>query len=447
MGRRRKKLSDQPFEVEIDSLDSKGMGLADHEDKKLRVYDALAGEKVSVRYLFGRSQRGRAETLEVLQPSADRVEPRCPHFGYCGACSLQHMSVDAQLARKQDDLLAHLRQTGNVEPGENYAPLQGPQWNYRRKARLSVRDVPAKKRVLVGFRERNGRYVADMHECHILRKEISAILPALSGLLGELECRSLVPQIEVACGDEQCALVIRHLEDLSGADTGRLQEFARQHDIAVFLQSKGPDSVQLLEGLEPALEYAIPSLGLRFAFEPLDFLQVNGELNREMVLRAMELLQPQADDRILDLFCGLGNFTLALATRAGQVTGVEGSEEMVCRGRANARLNRLDNVDFHAVDLYRPGDEQPWPEGEYTKIMLDPPRSGALELLPWIAAGSVSRVLYISCNPETLARDAGLLVNEHGFELKGAGILNMFPHTPHSEAIALFERSDLAATA
>lgn len=445
MGRRRKKLSEQPFEVEIDSLDSKGMGLAIHLGKKLRVYDALPGEMVSARYLFGRSQWGKAETLEVLQTSADRVEPRCPHFGYCGGCSLQHMSIVAQLARKQESLLVHLQQTGNVEPEVIYPPLTGPQWNYRRKARLSVRDVPAKNRVLVGFRERNGRYVADMHECHVLRKEISDILPALSGMLGELECRSRVPQIEVACGDEQCALIIRHLEELSAGDARRMQEFSREHQIALFLQPKGPDSVQLLEGVESTLEYAIPSLGLRFVFEPLDFLQVNGALNREMVLRAMELLDPQASDKILDLFCGLGNFTLALATKAGQVTGVEGSEEMVVRGRANAGLNSLDNVDFHAVDLYQAGNEAPWPVREYTKIMLDPPRSGARELLPWIAAGSVNRVLYISCNPETLARDAGLLVNEYGFGLKGAGILNMFPHTTHSEAIALFERRSPAA--
>ncbi len=440
MGRRNKKLSDMPFEVEIHSLDSKGMGVTVHEGRQLRVYDALVGEKVSARYLFGRSQRGKAETLEVLTSSPDRVEPRCPHFGVCGGCSLQHMSMKAQLSRKQETLLAHLEAYGNVHAGEIYPVLQGPQWNYRRKARLSVRDVAAKDRVLVGFRERNGRFVADMQECHVLRKEISLMLPVLSALLGELDTRSAVPQIEVACGDGQCALIIRHLEDLSDNDKQRMLAFAREHDIGLYLQSKGPDTVRLLDGLESALEYGIPALGLRFAFEPLDFLQVNSELNQDMVLRAMELLDPQADDKILDLFCGLGNFTLALATKAGQVTGVEGSEEMVRRGAVNARLNKLENIDFHAVDLYQPSDVQPWPAGDYSKILLDPPRSGALELLTWIAASKVKRVLYISCNPETLARDAAILVNEHGFELKGTGIMNMFPHTPHSEAIALFER-------
>ena len=442
MGRRTKRLSDQPFEVEIHSLDAKGMGVTAHEGKRLRVYDALVGEKVSARYLFGRSQRGKAETLEVLKCSVDRVEPRCPHFGYCGGCSLQHMSQDAQLLRKQEALLLHLQQTGNVQANETYPVLQGPLWNYRRKARLSVRDVAAKERVLVGFRERNGRFVADMTECHVLRREIAEMLPLLSHVLGELEVRSAVPQIEVACGDEQCALIIRHLEELSENDKQHLREFSREHNVALYLQSKGPDTVQLLEGLESELEYGIPKLGLRFAFEPLDFLQVNSELNQDMVMRALELLDPQPDDKILDLFCGLGNFTLALATRAGQVTGVEGSEDMVQRGSSNALLNNLDNVDFHAVDLYQASEVQPWPDGDYSKILLDPPRSGALELLPWIAASRASRVLYISCNPETLARDAGVLVNEHGFELKGAGIMNMFPHTPHSEAIALFERSE-----
>lgn len=445
MGRRNKKLPDLPFEVEIHSLDSKGMGVTIHDDKKLRVYDALTGERVSARYLFGRSQRGKAETLEVLEASSDRVEPRCPHFGYCGGCSLQHMSSDVQLSRKQESLQLQLQQTGQVQAAEMYPVLHGPQWNYRRKARLSVRDVVAKKRVLVGFRERNGRFVADINECHVLRKEISDLLPVLSAVLGTLEARATVPQIEVACGDDQCALIIRHLEDLSKKDEEHLLAFAREQNIALYLQSKGPDTVQLLNGLESKLEYSIPALGLRFVFEPLDFLQINSELNQDMVLRAMELLDPQVEDKILDLFCGLGNFTLPLATKAGRVTGIEGSEDMVRRGRANAQLNQLDNIDFHSVDLYQPNMVQPWPDGDYTKIMLDPPRSGALELLPWIAASKASRVLYISCNPETLARDAGALVNQHGFELKGAGIMNMFPHTPHSEAIALFERGHTPA--
>jgi 23S rRNA (uracil1939-C5)-methyltransferase len=440
MGRSRKKLSDQPFELDIESLDSKGLGMAVFEQKSLHVYDALPGEKVIARYLFGRSQRGKAETLEVIQSSTDRVEPCCPHFGNCGACSLQHLSMDAQLDRKEKALLQHLLDTGMVQSASVYAPLSGPQWSYRRKARLSVRDVAAKERVLVGFRERNSRYVADMDECHILHAVVAEALPKLARLIETLDCRSAIPQIEVACGDERCAMIIRHLKALSSPDVENLRSFALETGLGIFLQSAGPDSIQLLAPADFQLEYAIEPLGLRFRFEPLDFIQVNGELNQLMVMRALELLNPQPEDNILDLFCGLGNFTLPLATRAGQVTGIEGSREMVERARSNAVFNSLENVEFYATDLYKECENAPWPDEQYNKILLDPPRSGAQELLPWIAASKVSHVLYISCNPETLARDAGLLVNQYGFELQGAGIINMFPHTPHSEAIALFTR-------
>jgi 23S rRNA (uracil1939-C5)-methyltransferase len=446
MGRSRRKLSDEPFELDVVSLNSKGLGVAEFEGRKLHVYDALANEKVIARNLFGRSQRGKVETLEVLQPSADRVEPRCPNFGVCGACSLQHLSMDAQLSRKQAILINFLEHTGQVKPESIYAPLCGPVWNYRRKARLSVRDVAAKERVLVGFRERNGRFVADMNECHILRSEIADALPQLSRLFKSLECRATIPQIEVACGDEYSALIIRHLEALSENDLKSLVGFSRDSGLAIFLQSAGPESIQLLEPKDLQLEYAIEALDLRFQFEPLDFIQINGDLNQLMVTRALELLDPQAGDKILDLFCGLGNFTLPLATRAGQVTGVEGSEQMVERGRSNARLNGIKNVEFQSTDLYQPCEQAPWPHADYKKVLLDPPRSGAMELLPWIAAANVQRVLYISCNPETLARDAGLLVNQYGFRLTGAGIIDMFPHTPHSEAIAMFERNTDAMT-
>lgn len=440
MGRSRKKLSDQPFELDIGSLDTKGLGLAVFEEKKLHVFDALPGEKIIARNLFGRTNRGKAETLEILHPSVDRVPARCPSFGYCGGCSLQHMSMDAQLARKQAALLQSLRTTGNIEPAMVYAPLDAGHWNYRRKARLSVRDVEAKERVLVGFRERNGRFVADMDECHILHPVFADALPRLSMMIKALECRATIPQIEVACGDQQCALIIRHLEEFSSTDIESLRTFAAETGFGIYLQSAGPDSVELLEPSDFQLEYAIESLDLRFQFGPLDFIQVNGALNQQMVNRALELLDPQPDDNILDLFCGLGNFTLPLALGAGQVTGLEGSAEMVERGRTNAALNGLDNVEFQRADLYQSTDEPPWPLALYNKILLDPPRSGAQELLPWIAASEASRVLYISCNPETLARDADILVNQHGFSLLGAGIMNMFPHTRHSEAIALFER-------
>ena len=445
MGRKRKQPSDQPFELEIISLDSKGLGLAEYEGKKLRVFDALPGEKIIAKNLPGRSNRGRAETLEVLHAAAERVEARCPSFGYCGGCGLQHLSMNAQLAHKQAALLQTLRANGNVVPGLVYPPLDASHWNYRRKARLSVRDVPAKERVLIGFRERNARYVADMHECHILHPVIAAALPQLSALLGTLDARNSIPQIETACGDERCALIIRHLEAMSDGDVEKLQRFAAETGFGIYLQAAGPESVTLLAPAGFELEYAFPALGLSFRFGPLDFVQVNGGLNRAMVARALELLEPGAEDHILDLFCGLGNFTLPLALGAGRVTGLEGSADMVERARANARLNGLDNTSFHIADLYEPGAAPPWPATRYDKILLDPPRSGAQGLLPWIAASGAQRVLYISCNPETLATDAGILVNQHRFELIGAGVMNMFPHTHHSEAIALFERKDAGA--
>lgn len=445
MGRSRKQPSTEPFELEISALDAKGLGLAVSGEKQLRVFDALPGEKIVARNLPGRSNRGRAETLEILRASGNRVAARCPEFGNCGGCSLQHMSMDAQLARKQSALLKALN-ANNVRPAEVYAPLDATHWNYRRKARLSVRDVPAKQRVLIGFRERNARYVADMNECHILHPVIAQSLPNLSRLIGTLDARKTIPQIEVACGDERCALIIRHLEPLSDRDTDRLRIFARETGLGIYLQAAGPESVELLEPEGFQLEYALRQPDLRFRFGPLDFVQVNGPLNRQMVARAIELLEPRDEDHVLDLFCGLGNFTLPLASKAGRVTGLEGSAEMVERARANARLNGLSNVAFHAADLYEPADAPPWPATGYTKVLLDPPRSGAEEMLPWIAAGRIGRVLYISCNPDTLARDAGVLVNRYGYSLPGAGIMNMFPHTHHSEAIALFERDADGAT-
>jgi len=439
MGRSRKLPSTEPFELEIGALDAKGMGLAVVGEKQLRVFDALPGETVVARNLPGRSNRGRAETLEVLRASGDRVVVRCPEFGNCGGCSLQHMSMDAQLARKQSALLQTLL-ANDVQPAEVYTPLDAAHWNYRRKARLSVRDVPAKQRVLIGFRERNARYVADMTECHILHPVIAQALPKLSELIGTLDARKAIPQVEVACGDEQCALIIRHLENLSGDDTRRLRKFSRENGLGIYLQAAGPESVKLFEPAGFQLEYTLHETDLRFRFGPLDFVQVNGALNRQMVVRSLELLEPRDEDHVLDLFCGLGNFTLPLASMAGRVTGLEGSAEMVDRARANAQLNGLSNAEFHVADLYEPADAPPWPAAAYTKVLLDPPRSGAEQMLPWIAASGIRRVLYISCNPETLARDAGILVNHYGYNLLGAGVMNMFPHTHHSEAIALFER-------
>ena len=438
--RRRSKLPREPFEVTIEDLSHDGRGVASTEDKKVFLHGALPGEKVQARLTERKRRYDEGETLEVLEPSPYRIEPRCPHFGQCGGCSLQHLEPARQIEYKQRTLEQNLSRIGKVSPVEFWAPLTGPLWAYRRKARLSVRYVQKKERVLVGFRERYGRFVADMRECHVLDERIALQLEALSELIFSMDARRTIPQIEVACGDSQCALVFRHLEPLSAGDEQLLSEFARSSGIAVLLQPAGPASVH---GLEPAvveLTFAFPALGLELEFGPSDFIQVNAGMNRKMVQRALDLLDPTADDRILDLFCGLGNFTLPIATRAGQVVGVEGDGELVRKARLNAQRNALANVDFHAADLNEEPAGAPWLREAYDKVLVDPPRSGAEFILPHIAASGARRVVYVSCHPASLARDAGILVHEHGFRLLGAGVMDMFPHTGHVESIALFER-------
>jgi 23S rRNA (uracil1939-C5)-methyltransferase len=444
---RRGKLPEEPFEIEIRALLENGRGVADYEGKKLEVHGALPGERVRARYLFGRRFRGQAETLEVLRSSPDRVEPRCPHFGTCSACSLQHVEQGAQLKFKQESMLAHLREQGAVAPELVLPPLSVTRWNYRRKARLSVRWVRARDRALVGFRERDGRFVTDMRECHVLDERVAIRLPALSELVTSLDARESIPQIEVSCGDDRCALVFRHLQPLSAGDMRALERFERQSGLAVLLQPKGPDSVTPLGPAPPVLGYSLPETGVSFEFEPLDFVQVNGELNRAMVGKALELLDPQPGDRLLDLFCGLGNFSLPLAGKCDGVTGVEGDAGLVARARRNAARNGLANVDFIMADLYEDTPRIPVSPSDFNKVLLDPPRSGAERVLPMVGEGAATRVLYVSCNPETLGRDAGLLVRSHGFRLACAGIMDMFPQTSHIESMALFERASGSATA
>ncbi len=437
---RRKKLSPDPFKVEIQSLLENGRGSAVHESKNLGVYGALPGESVMARFLFGRRMRGQAETLEVLKPSSNRIEPRCPHFGTCGACTLQHLDHASQLEFKQKTMLGHLRQQGDVSPERVLAPLSAGQWNYRRKARLSVRYVRAKERVLVGFRERDGRFVADMAECHTLVKRVADRLPEITALIEGLDARETIPQIEVTSGDENSALIFRHLEPLSASDTTALKAFAINTGLAVLLQPKGPDTVHALEPENPQLSYTLPEYEVNFEFEPLDFVQVNGALNQLMIKQALELMDLQPQDRVLDLFCGLGNFTLPIARHCQAVTGVEGDEGLVQRAVQSAQRNAISNAGFIQVDLYSQSAGLVNVPGLFHKILLDPPRSGAEQVLPTVASSSASKVLYVSCNPVTLGRDAGILVHQHGFTLQAAGIMDMFPHTSHIESMALFER-------
>ena len=437
---RRKKLPTEPFDTAITALLPNGRGACRHGEAFLETHGALAGERVRARYLFGRRFRGQAETLEVLEASPDRVDYFCPHFDTCSACTLQHMALPAQLAFKQQVLLDHLDQAGLPVPETLLPPLQAETRHYRRKARLSVRYVKGKGRVLVGFRERDGRFVADITECHMLPRVVADRLPALSELVGALESFDSIPQIEVTCGDERGALIFRHLEPMPESDLDRLRKFASETGLAVLLQPKGPDSVTALEPADPGLSYALPEYDLSYRFEPLDFVQVNGGLNRAMIRQALDLLQPGPEDRVLDLFCGLGNFTLPLARAAGRVTGVEGDAGLVARARGNAALNGAENAFFEHSDLYLDGP-QPWAGRTFDLILLDPPRSGAEQILPLMAATGARKILYVSCNPKTLARDARILGARHGLRLQAAGVLDMFPHTTHMESMALFERS------
>ena len=439
--RRRRKFPRDPFEVTIEDLSHDGRGVATHEEKKVFVHGALPGERIVARLTGRRRHFDEGECVDILEPSPDRVTPPCPHFGQCGGCSLQHFNPVRQIQAKQQTLEQNLARIGKVEPEGYWPPLTGPQWDYRRRARLSVRYVHKKERVLVGFRERYGAFVADMQECRVLDPRIAEHLDGLSGMIYSMDARRSIPQIEVACGDEACALVFRHLEPLSDGDLEKLREFARRTGIAVLLQPKGPSTIHALEPKTVALSFALPDFGVELAFGPADFVQVNAAMNRKMVARAVDLLDPGPEDRVLDLFCGLGNFTLPIATRAGQVTGVEGDAELVRKGTENAHRNGLDNVSFFAADLTEEPAGAPWLRGGYDKVLVDPPRSGAEFILPHIAASGARRIVYVSCHPASLARDAGILVREYGYVLKGAGVMDMFPHTGHVESIAVFERA------
>jgi 23S rRNA (uracil1939-C5)-methyltransferase len=439
--RKRRKFPREPFEARIEDLSHDGRGVTTHGEKKVFVHGALPGELVLARLTERKRSHDEGETVEVMEASPDRVHPRCAHFGQCGGCSLQHLDPQKQIEAKQNTLVQNLERIGKVTPETLWDPLTGPEWAYRRKARLSVRYVHKKERVLVGFRERYGRFVADMRECHVLDPRIACQLGRLSSLIGAMEAKRTIPQLEVSCGDRQCALVFRHLEPLCNGDLEKLREFACETGIAVLLQPSGPDSIACLEPASVELDFEIPEFGVRLVFGPSDFIQVNVEMNRKMIHRALQLLDPGEGERVLDLFCGLGNFTLPIATLAGRVVGVEGDAGLVRRAGENARRNGLQNASFNVADLNEDAASAPWLKQPYDKVLVDPPRSGAEFILPHVAASGAGRVVYVSCHPASLARDAGLLVHQFGFRLAGAGVMDMFPQTGHVESIALFERT------
>ncbi|HKT71968.1 MAG TPA: 23S rRNA (uracil(1939)-C(5))-methyltransferase RlmD [Steroidobacteraceae bacterium] len=411
--------------------------------KAVFVAGALPGETIRFRRVRRHRQHDEGELLEVLEASAHRVAPRCAHFGVCGGCALQHLAADEQLAMKQTALRDNLERVARVTPREWLAPLTGSAWAYRRRARLGAKFVIKKDRVVVGFRERLAPYVAAVEQCEVLAAPVGALIAPLAAMLTQLSIRQRMPQIEVAIGDNAVALVLRVLEPVSPADRTVLREFADRHGIRFYLQPGGLESVRELNeeggGGEP-LYYRLGRYDLRLEFLPTDFVQVNGPVNEALIARALELLAPTGESRVLDLFCGLGNFTLPLARVAGAVTGIEGEPSLIDRARHNARLNGLANTEFHVANLARPFDAATaWAARPYSHVLLDPPRAGAREVLADVARLQPRRVLYISCHPGSLARDLGVLVHEHGFDLRAAGVVDMFPHTAHVESLAVLE--------
>jgi 23S rRNA (uracil1939-C5)-methyltransferase len=441
MSKKRKPLPSEPVEAVIESLTHEGRGIARVDGKTVFVDGALAGERIRFRYTRMRRSFDEGRVTEVLAASPDRVEPRCPHFGVCGGCSLQHMDPDAQLGMKQDILADVLRRIGGLEPERWLPPLSAGYWGYRRKARLGVRDVKKKGRTLVGFRERGTSFIADLTRCEVLHPDVGERILSIAELVHGLSLRDRIPQIEVAKGEGPCVLVFRVLDALGEGDLERLYAFADTSGLRLYLQEGGLDSVRPLPGHQVDLHYDLPDFAVRVHFEPTDFTQVNLELNRLMVRQAVELLEPQGDERVLDLFCGLGNFSLPLARRASQVVGVEGDEGLVERARRNAQSNAIENARFQAADLYGELDASSWLGEHFDKALLDPPRSGALQVLDLLPALGVRRLVYVSCFPSTLARDADRLVNGLGYRLTAAGAMDMFPHTAHVESMALFERA------
>ena len=446
----------------IESMDLEAQGVAHRPDGKVVFVDgALPFEVVRANVHRKKDNWEKASLLEVVHASSQRVTPGCPHFGLhagaCGGCKMQHLDASAQIAVKQRAMEDNLRHLGKVKPETVLRPIQGPAWGYRFRARLSVRYVVKKGEVLVGFHERKSRYVADMRQCPILPPHVDAMLMPLRALIGGMDARETLPQIELACGDHVTALVLRHMEPLSQRDLAALHAFAEQHNVQWWLQSKGPDTVKLMHGaLGTPLSYALPEFGITMPFKPTDFTQVNPHINRMLVTRALRLLDVQSDERVIDWFCGLGNFTLPLATLAREVLGIEGSDALVARSGENYIFNQahretpLAPTSFVARNLFEMTPELLRQDGSADKWLVDPPREGAFSLAqalaelhqqPELRQGWTppKRIVYVSCNPATLARDAGLLVNVAGYRISFAGAVNMFPHTAHVESIAVFD--------
>jgi len=437
-----KKLPEGTHPATIESFTHEGRGLARIEGRPVFIDAALPGEQIQFAYTDVRRDyaEGRVVSIEVASP--DRVVPRCPHFGICGGCSLQHLAETRQIEVKQALLMEQLQRLGRLAEPASFPPLTGPHWGYRHKARLGVKYVRKRDKVMVGFRERGSALIAELESCPVLHPRVGLHLRDLAACIATLDIRERVPQIEVAVDDEAAVfLIFRVLDEPSASDLERLIDMARQFDFAIYLQRGGPDTVVPLYPPRPERPvYRIPAVGVTFRFEPTDFTQVNTAINRAMVERVLDILDPKANETLLDLFCGIGNFTLPLATRSRQVVGVEGNATSIERAQENARLNDLSNVSFHLADLSQPVTDPAWSAQRYDKILLDPSRAGASEILERVPDWQARRIVYVSCNPATLARDASILVHRYQYRLVRAGVMDMFPHTAHVESMAWFER-------
>jgi 23S rRNA (uracil1939-C5)-methyltransferase len=431
----------QNFTATITELSHEGRGIAHVDGKITFITGALPTETVEATYTHRRKNLDEARVVEILEPSNLRSTPACAHFGICGGCSMQHMQAELQVQYKQGVLLNHLQHFGQVTPDTLLPPLVGDSYGYRRKARLGVRYVRKKQRLLVGFREINGRYLADVEACEVLDPRIGHKLIALRELIEKLPHYDHIPQVEVAAGDTDIALVLRHMVALTDDEIQQFCDFAALHNFHLYLQPGGTDTIHKIwpRDNRERLSYHLTTGNVELLFHPADFTQVNVSINQQMVAHAIELLALTSNDRVLDLFCGLGNFTLPLARFCKQVTGVEGDAKMVERGYENAAHNNLTNVEFYSADLFSDFTHLPWFKPVYDKILLDPPRSGAEAIIRQLPALNVNTIVYVSCNPATLARDAGIMV-AHGYRLSKAGVMDMFPHTSHVESIALFEK-------
>lgn len=438
--RSRRRVLPEPFEVEIEGLSHEGRGICHHNGKIIFVFAALPGEQVKIQINKTSKKFSEASVVEVLKASPQRIEAKCLHFGICGGCSMQHVSAEYQIELKQQALVEMMEHAG-IRMGEQIKPLTGDAWGYRRKARLGVKYVQKKQRLLVGFRERNKPYLADMQSCQILHPKVGHHLQDLMDMISGLETRDSIPQIEVAADDDHCMLVFRHLQPLSDSDLRILTQFAKNSGFWLQLQAQGPDTIQALYPEQQILTFKPLAEGeIAIRFQASDFTQVNTSINQQMVAQALDFMDIQAHEKVLDLFCGLGNFTLPMALHAAQVTGVEGDNTMVQRAKQNALDHGIENTDYYSADLTRIDEHWPWLKRPYNKILLDPPRSGAFEIVEKLASNKhkASTIVYVSCQPSSLVRDAKVLC-EGGYRLTHLGLMDMFPQTAHVESMAVFK--------